>query len=100
EVFHFGSPLGPRAHVGQSIPLVPPFGAVHVAWDARDSEQWIAQADAAGTGRAARDRYRRALDAVRRRGYSITVAMPRQPELAKALETLATTPDAEQSRHL
>ena len=39
-VFDFGPAFGARARVGQSIPLVPPFGAVFVAWDPTDAEQW------------------------------------------------------------
>ncbi len=94
EVFDSGPPFGLRARVGEAIALVPPFGAVFVAWSERDAEEWL---DHTGT-KAARARCRRALDAVRARGYSVTVATPRRPELARALETLATTPDAPDAR--
>jgi DNA-binding IclR family transcriptional regulator len=96
-VFDHGPPFGLRAHVGLAIPLVPPFGAVYMAWSDADRAAWIAHADE--ERREARDgasanRYRRALDAVRRRGYSVTVAIPRRPHLAEALETLANEPGA------
>ncbi len=97
EVFDFGPTFGSRAQVGQSIPHTPPFGAVYVAWDERDADAWIARAgDALGHNK--RDRYRRALEEVRQRGYSVTVATPRRPELATALETLANEPDAPHAR--
>ena len=97
EVFDFGPPFGGKARVGQSIPLVPPFGAVFVAWDPTDAEQWLTHTDST-LGRLRLERCRRALDAVRRRGYSITVATPRSPELAQALETLINTPDSDDAR--
>jgi DNA-binding IclR family transcriptional regulator len=88
EVFDFGPPFGIRAAIGEAIPLVPPFGAIFVAWDEEDRAAWLARA-AHG-----RDRWRRALDAVRARGYSLSVATPRRPEFASILETLASRPDA------
>ena len=97
EVFDFGPPFGSNARVGQSIPHAPPFGAVYVAWDPHDAGEWIARGGTALRGEERR-RYHRALDEVRRRGYSVTIASPRRPELAAALATLATTPDAEAAR--
>ncbi len=97
EVFDFGPPFALRARVGLAISLVPPFGAVYVAWDKRDAEQWLGRA-AGALDSNQRDRYQRALEAVRQRGYSVTVATERRPELAHALETLAISPDAAQAR--
>lgn len=96
EVFDFGPLFALRARVGQAIPLVPPFGAVFVAWTEDDAEAWIARAGAA-LEPDERDRYRRALAEMRRRGYSVSVTAPRRAELAKALETLATSPEADDS---
>src|SRR5262245_45825 len=42
EVFDFGPLFTPRARVGQVIPLIPPFGAVFVAWDEDEVEAWLA----------------------------------------------------------
>jgi DNA-binding IclR family transcriptional regulator len=88
DVFDFGPPFGLRARVGEAIKLVPPFGAVFVAWDDDDRDAWLARAE------HGRDRWRRALDAVRARGYSLSVATARRPEFASILETLASRPDA------
>jgi DNA-binding IclR family transcriptional regulator len=97
DVFDYGPPFGPHARVGLSIAHAPPFGAVYVAWDPEDAEAWIARGGAT-LGTRATARYRRALEEVRRRGYSVSVAPTRRPELITALETLATTPDAEHAR--
>jgi DNA-binding IclR family transcriptional regulator len=96
EVFDFGPTFGSRAHVGQSIPHSPPFGAVYVAWDPNDAERWIARADASLDERE-RARFRHALAEVRRRGFSVTVSTPRQPELEEVITRAATDP-TEQSR--
>jgi DNA-binding IclR family transcriptional regulator len=97
EVFDFGPPFSVRAHAGQSIPMRPPFGAVFVAWDSPDDvERWIDTPELADEAEAAR--YRIALAAVRRRGYSVTVATDRRPDLASALETLTERPDADDAR--
>jgi DNA-binding IclR family transcriptional regulator len=98
EVFDFGPPFGPRAQVGQSIPHEPPFGAVYVAWEEHDAQAWIARAGRS-LDHAARDRYRHALAEVRDRGYSVTIASPRRPELVDALSTLVSRPSAEHARH-
>jgi len=93
EVFDSGPAFGLRAGVGQAIPIVPPFGAVFVAWSDNETDAWLAHVDRR-RGRAHLEQCRRAIDAVRRRGYSVAVSVPRRPELARVIETLATTPDA------
>src|ERR1700722_3102916 len=56
------------SHVGQRVPLVPPFGAVQVAWmDARHIKEWLGLAPPLNNV----DDLRAALDAVRKRGYDI-----------------------------
>lgn len=97
EVFDFGPLFALRARVGQAIPLVPPFGAVFVAWSEDEAEGWIARAEAT-LEPDERDRYRRALAEVRRRGYSVAVAPSRRPELAEAFQTLASSPEADDAR--
>lgn len=96
EVFDFGPVFAPRARVGQTIPLVPPFGAVFVAWTDDDAEGWIARADAT-LEEDERDRYRHALDEVRRCGYSVSIRPTRRPELAQLIETLASTPASDEA---
>lgn len=82
-----------RARVGQVIPLIPPFGAVFVAWNDVDAEQWLDRTDGA-LAADERDRYRRALDAVRRRGYSVSLAVPR-PALEERIDTLVSAPESD-----
>jgi DNA-binding IclR family transcriptional regulator len=62
-------PLGVRLDVGQRLPLVPPLGTVFVAWSPPDEiDRWLRRVGASATD-ADLERYRAALDAVRRRGY-------------------------------
>jgi DNA-binding IclR family transcriptional regulator len=97
NVFDFGPPFGLRARAGESIALVPPFGASFVAWDDEAVEAWLGRAEPPLQPAGVR-RYRAALEAVRRRGYSITVPTARQQEFADALEHLVGQPDAEEVR--
>jgi DNA-binding IclR family transcriptional regulator len=56
------------SHVGQRVPVVPPFGAVQVAWmDERHIKEWLDLAPPLNNV----DDLRAALDAVRKRGYDI-----------------------------
>jgi DNA-binding IclR family transcriptional regulator len=96
RVFDHGPAFGVRARVGESVPLVPPFGAVFVAWDPEPLvERWLDRAPGALTPEE-RGRYRVALAAVRARGFSVGVADAR-PDLAGILEELLERPDAEDS---
>jgi len=98
QVFDFGPPIGLRTRPGQAVPLVPPFGAVFVAWAEADAADWIARGRAALRDDELR-RYVRALAAVRRRGYSITVATRSgTPDLAVALEAMHSGRDADGAR--
>lgn len=97
SVFDFGPPLGIRPRAGDAIALVPPFGASFVAWGSADEvNAWLDRADPPLTD-LERARYEAALGAVRRRGYSITVATGRQPQLAAALERLLDSGAAQDS---
>lgn len=87
-VFDHGPPIGFRARAGEAIQLVVPFGAAFVAWsDANDVEAWLDQAEPP-LSTEERRLYLHALNAVRSRGYSITVMTDRQPDLIDALERL------------
>ena len=97
NVFDFGPAVGLRARAGEFIALVPPFGASFVAWDDDAVDPWLARSEPPLKPAEMR-RYRAALDAVRQRGYSVTVATARQPDLADALERLAGEPDADEPR--
>jgi DNA-binding IclR family transcriptional regulator len=96
-IFDHGPAFGPRAHAGQTIEHVPPFGAAYVAWHKDETEAWLARSPARLTT-SDRRRLRDALAQVRRLGYSVIVASPRRAELDAALTTLATRPNAEQAR--
>jgi DNA-binding IclR family transcriptional regulator len=100
RTFDHGGPFATRGQAGESIRLAPPFGAGFVAWAGeREVTAWL-DASVVPLDGTARRRYRAALEAVRDRGYSVTVATPRTPELAAALKTLADRPDAEEARRL
>ena len=64
-------PLGVGVRVGERYPLVPPIGAAFVAWESPAAiEDYLARA-APDLSQDERDRHRRGLAAVRKRGYSI-----------------------------
>jgi DNA-binding IclR family transcriptional regulator len=91
-VFDHAPPFAIRARVGESAPLVPPFGAAFVAWDHDTAEAWLARA-ASAFDETEREHARRALAAVRARGYSVSTTSVR-PELVQLLEDLAVaTPE-------
>ncbi|GAA2121002.1 helix-turn-helix domain-containing protein [Actinomadura napierensis] len=93
-VFDWGPPLGSRPRRGQSMPLVPPFGAVFVAWDDAEARVWLGRADE-NLEDTQRDQWRKALDTIRRRGYVISLIGDRTGDHGPDFETLLTTPDAE-----
>lgn len=96
EVFDRGPAFGMRTYAGETIPLVPPFGAVFIAWeDDPGIERWLGRA-VLELGTRERRRYRAALEGVRERGYSVTVATPVSPELSDVLEAMVGAPSAPQ----
>jgi DNA-binding IclR family transcriptional regulator len=65
-------------HIGQRVPLCPPFGTAFVAWADDDAvKQWLDRAGALTD--ELRNHYLASLAAVRARGYSITLQI-RSPE--------------------
>ncbi len=100
SVFDFGPPFGIRPRTGDAIGLVPPFGATFVAWDDEPQVQaWLDRAKPPLTA-AESQRYRQALEAVRRRGFSVSVNNGRQPELAAALEHIIGDLEADPERRI
>jgi DNA-binding IclR family transcriptional regulator len=90
RMFDHGPAFGARARVGESVPLIAPFGAVFVAW-APDAavDQWL---DGAGIADdAERGRYRAALSGVRARGLSIAVSNTRT-DVSGIVERLQSGP--------
>lgn len=76
-----GDPTGTTFQEGQRQPFAPPLGTLVVAW--ANSEAFEAWLDRLGPDlpQAERQRYRVAVEAVRRRGYAIGIRVPRLHEL-------------------
>jgi DNA-binding IclR family transcriptional regulator len=72
-VARFGpaQPIGVGVQVGERYPLRPPLGAGYMAWAPADEIQEYLSRAAPDLTAAELDRHRQALEAVRRRGYSI-----------------------------
>lgn len=85
------SPHGPDLREGERVPLVPPLGAVFLAWAAdTDIEDWLARDP---SGSPAQDRRHRAvLELTRQRGYSVAAASALQRDLGTAASDLADVP--------
>ena len=80
---------GVAVHVGQRVPFVPPLGSVFVAWG--DPDAWLEQAGDP-------EPLRQVLDWVRRRGYSVALALDVRRGLGSALDDLAAVPSDESVR--
>ena len=87
-------PFGPGLVLGQTVPLVAPFGAVFAAWDDDTRAEWLDRCEPA-LDPAARERYATALAAIRRRGWSVSVRPETRPDLTEMLTGPTTKPQAE-----
>ncbi len=88
-VHHAGipGPLTSTFQEGQRHPLVPPFGTVLLAWAGEHTvETWLSRPGPELTD-ADRERYRGAVEDVRRRGYAIGIRVPRLYELRELYGT-------------
>lgn len=79
-------PLGMNVRPGTRLPLVPPLGTVFVAWEGRERiDSWLAQ-----LGPEADEddlaRFRRALEVVRDRGFSVGLGGDEQQRLVESLQ--------------
>lgn len=78
-------PLGVGVRVGERLPLVPPFGTVFMAWAADEEiDRWLRRLGP-DADEAELHRYRDAVAAVRRRGYSIGLDAEARVKLGRAL---------------
>ncbi|MCM3921658.1 helix-turn-helix domain-containing protein [Frankia sp. AiPs1] len=79
--------FGLSMRVGQTLPLRPPVGAVHLAWAPPAAvDAWLARAgEPVG-------RHRRVLDAVRERGYSVTADNALRWRLRDVVDQVAEAP--------
>ena len=87
-------PFGPGLVLGQSVPLVAPFGAVFAAYDAATSNMWLDRCDPP-LDAGERARYTTALEAIRARGWSVSVQPEHRPDLTEMLTGPVTKPPAE-----
>ncbi|HEX7094669.1 MAG TPA: helix-turn-helix domain-containing protein [Acidimicrobiales bacterium] len=91
------SPYGPVIREGERVPLVPPLGAVFMAWsDDGEKEAWLQRAPL--HAQADRDRYERLLAAVRERGCSISTASRTQYTVGDVAASLADSPSRDELR--
>ena len=78
-------PLAADARVGQRLPCVPPLGTVFVAWSEPDEiDAWLRRVGPSAT-EDERTRYRRAIETVRRRGYSLGLEADARVRLGRAV---------------
>jgi DNA-binding IclR family transcriptional regulator len=86
------APFGVSARVGQRVPLLPPLGVLYVAWSGGAVvDEWIARADPP-LDPADATRLRAVVEAVRRRGWSVTPAGETEGRLARTVGELAAHP--------
>ena len=85
------TPYGPAVREGERVPLVPPFGAVFMAWaDPDDVEDWLARTPEGSAEAVAR--CRDALELVRSRGFAVTAGSDAQRMLGERAFTLTDDP--------
>ena len=85
------TPYGPAMREGERVPLVPPFGAVFMAWAPPDDvEAWLARTPDGSAEAVAR--CRDALELVRRRGYAVTAGSDAQRMLGDRAFRLTDDP--------
>jgi DNA-binding IclR family transcriptional regulator len=95
---------GPRnpygLEVGRRVPLIPPLGSVFVAWGTPEEVDLWLQRAGRRTTRTTVERYRRVLDTVRQRGYSVALQAGASGALSGALAEMADRPTAQARRNL
>lgn len=93
-------PLAPDVRVGHRLPLVPPLGTVFMAWSPdADIEAWLQRTGpSAAPDRIAR--FRRAVGAVRERGYSLALEADARVQIGRALGSRESGVDAAQLARL
>lgn len=85
------SPSGPEVREGERVPLVPPLGAVFLAWSEDiEIDRWLARSPE--TSPAALERHRAALAMTRTRGFTVTASSDTQRRLGERTYSLADSP--------
>ena len=78
-------PLGINVQPGLRMPLVPPLGTVFVAWSGpREIDAWLNRLGPDASDEDL-DRYRRALEVVRHRGYSVGLGGDEQQRMVESM---------------
>jgi DNA-binding IclR family transcriptional regulator len=91
-------PMGVATEPGHRVPLVPPLGTVFVAWSEPDVvDHWL-DGLGAGTDPERIDRYRKAVAAVRTRGYAMGLEGHGGDQLTEALAGLGRSTGSERVR--
>ena len=79
-------PLGINVQPGLRLPLVPPLGTVFVAWSgSREIDRWLNRLGPTASDEDL-ERYRRALDVVRRRGFSVGLGGDEQQRMVESMQ--------------
>ncbi len=92
-VAHAGEPTpnGPSIREGERVPLVPPIGAVFMAWAAPgEVDEWLARMPEASADTVAG--WKASLDVVRRRGFSVSAGSDTQRTFGERVFTLSDDP--------
>ena len=85
------SAFGPGVREGERVPLVPPLGAVFLAWsDPREIEQWLSRSPESSPEAITRNET--ALDLARKRGFAVTASSDAQRQLGERAYSLSDTP--------
>ena|GEM_PF-1323389 len=94
HVIEGADPFGPGLVLGQTVPLVAPFGAVFAAYDVATRVEWLDRCEPP-LDAGERARYGSALDAIQRRGWAVSVRPEARPDLTEMLSGPITQPPAE-----
>jgi DNA-binding IclR family transcriptional regulator len=90
-------PFGINVQPGQRLPLAPPLGTVFVAWSPDDVvDRYLSRVGHSPSDQRL-DRYRRAITAVRARGYSVGLEGPPTPPRPRDVRRAAHAPTLEES---
>ena len=92
------SAFGPGVREGERVPLVPPLGAVFLAWsDEREIKQWLSRSPDSSS--AAIARYEASLDLARTRGFAVTAGSDTQRQLGERTYSLSDSPSNTELRN-
>ena len=92
------SAFGPGIREGERVPLVPPLGAVFLAWaEDHEIEKWLKRSPDHSS--AALARYEASLDLARTRGFAVTAGSDTQRQLGERTYSLSDSPSNAELRN-